>query len=103
MDNFNGLAHGGAIFALADAAFAAASNAHGRVAVALSMSIQYLNAPSPGARLVAEGTESRLGRRVAFYDITVWEESGRPVAICQGVVDRRDRLLTDQRNGGGAS
>ncbi|MFQ6090313.1 MAG: hotdog fold thioesterase, partial [Candidatus Bipolaricaulia bacterium] len=33
MLNFQGIPHGGAIFSLADAAFAAASNSHGRTAV----------------------------------------------------------------------
>ena len=46
MDNFNGLAHGGAVFTLADAAFAAASNAHGTVAVAL---LAHLQAAAPDA------------------------------------------------------
>lgn len=44
------------------------------------MTIHYLDAPSPGVRLIAEATESRLGRRVAFYDIVVSEEGGRTVA-----------------------
>lgn len=102
MFNFNGLAHGGAIFTLADAAFAAASNSHGTVAIALSMTIHYLNAPSPGTRLIAEATESRLGRRAAFYEITVSEEEGRPVARCQGVVQRRDAMVTRQHGEGAA-
>ncbi len=89
MLNFNGLAHGGAIFALADSAFAVASNSHGEVAVALSMTIHYLEAPPVGTRLIAEATESRLGRRAAFYDITVCDEGGQMVAKCQGVVHRR--------------
>jgi len=37
MVNFHGIPHGGAIFALADAAFATASNSHGQTAVALSI------------------------------------------------------------------
>ena len=36
MLNFHGLPHGGVIFSLADAAFAAACNSHGQVAVALN-------------------------------------------------------------------
>lgn len=102
MSNFNGLPHGGAIFTLADAAFAAASNAHGTVAVALSMTIHYLEASSPGTRLIAEATESRLGRRVAFYDITVSQEDGRPVARCQGVVQRRDEMVARRQDEGAA-
>ena len=38
MLNFYGMPHGGAIFSLADAAFAAAGNSYGRVAVALNVS-----------------------------------------------------------------
>ncbi len=100
MNNFNGLAHGGAVFALADAAFAAASNAHGTVALALTMSIQFLDAPSPGVRLIAEAREVRLGRRTGFYEISVAEENGREVARCQGVAHRRPDPLTTHRAGG---
>jgi len=102
MDNFNGLPHGGAIFTLADAAFAAASNARGTVAVALSMTIHYLTSPASGTRLIAEATESRLGRRVAFYDITVASEDGQPVARCQGVVQRSAQAVM-RRQGQGAA
>lgn len=100
MQNFNGLAHGGAIFALADAAFAAASNAHGTVAIALTMSIQFLEPPGPGSRLIAEAREVRRGRRTGFYEITVTEEDGREVARCQGVAHRRPDPLTNHRAGG---
>jgi len=89
MVNVHGSAHGGAIFALADAAFAAASNARGDPAVALTMSIQFLDAARSGATLVAEAREERLGRRAAFYAMTVRDETGRTIATCQGVVHRR--------------
>lgn len=89
MVNVHGSAHGGAIFTLADAAFAAASNARGDPAVALTMSIQFLDAARSGATLVAEAREERLGRRAAFYAMTVRDETGRTIATCQGVVHRR--------------
>ena len=41
--NSNGSAHGGAIFSLADRAFAGAVNSKGRVAVAMEMKINYLS------------------------------------------------------------
>ncbi|MGH2403794.1 MAG: PaaI family thioesterase [bacterium] len=91
MVNFQGIVHGGAIFSLADAAFAAASNSHGDPAVALAMSIQYLDAPRPGSRLIAEAREQRLGRRAGFYAMTVVDDAGRIIATCQGVVHRRPR------------
>lgn len=91
MANFHGMVHGGVIFALADAAFAAAANAHGEPAVALAMSIQFLDAARPGSALVAEAREERLGRRAAFYAMTVTDGAGRTIATCQGVVHRRPR------------
>lgn len=49
MENMFGIAHGGAIFSLMDAAFEVASNSHGTMAVALNMSVNYLASP-PKAR-----------------------------------------------------
>jgi acyl-CoA thioesterase len=85
MVNFHGDPHGGAIFSLADYAFSGACNAHGEAAVALSMTIQFLAAVGPGARLVAEAREERQGRRAGFYRITVTDETGTAVATCQAV------------------
>jgi acyl-CoA thioesterase len=89
MANFHGMTHGGVIFALVDAAFAAAANAHGDPAVALAMSIQFLEAARAGSTLVAEAREQRLGRRAAFYAMAVRDDAGRTIATCQGVVHRR--------------
>ena len=95
MVNFHGIPHGGAIFSLADAAFAAAGNSHGQAAVALSMTINYLAATSPGARLVAEAQELRKGHRSGFYQIMVRTESGDLVAACQAVVHRKNESLVE--------
>jgi len=63
--NFHGIPHGGAIFSLADAAFAAASNSHGQPAVALSMTIHYLAAaePEPAWSPRPESCARATGRR----------------------------------------
>lgn len=95
MLNFNGIPHGGAIFSLADAAFAAASNSHGQMAVALSMTIHYLAAAELGTHLVAEAQELRKGHRSAFYQMTVRTEEGEVIAICQGVVHRRPESVVE--------
>jgi acyl-CoA thioesterase len=96
MFNFNGLAHGGAIFSLADAAFAVASNSHGVTAVALNMEISYLRTIPSGTRLLAEATEEHLGRRTALYHITVSTEDGDLVASCHGVVYRKRESLLEE-------
>jgi acyl-CoA thioesterase len=89
MVNFHGSPHGGAIFSLADYAFSGACNSHGEAAVALSVTIQFLAAPEPGARLVAEAREQRQGWRAGFYAMTVTDEAGSVVATCQAVAFRR--------------
>jgi len=62
--NFHDVAHGGPIFALADAAFAAASNSYGVKAVAFNVNITYLSAVEAGMRLLAEARETSQGERI---------------------------------------
>jgi len=88
MLNFHGIAHGGAIFTLADAAFAAASNSYGIKAVALNVNITYLSAVEAGARLLAEAREESQGDRIRLYHIRVTTEDDRLVASFHGLVYR---------------
>lgn len=74
MTNFHGTTHGGVIFAISDMAFAAACNSHGKVAVALNVSIHYLKPSYPGDRLVAEAKEDHSSNRISVYDIKVFNE-----------------------------
>ncbi len=96
MVNFHGITHGAAIFALVDAAFAAAGNSHGQVAVALDMSISFVAATQPGQRLVAEAHEEHLGRRTALYHITVRDEHGQLVASSHGTVYRKRESVVNR-------
>jgi len=93
MLNLHGIPHGGVIFSLADAAFAAASNSHGQVAVALNVSINYLAAVPAGTRLYAEASEESLGRRIALYRMSVTAEDGTLVALCHGTVYRKNQPI----------
>ena len=91
MTNFHGTTHGSVIFALSDMAFAAASNSHGLIAVALNVSISFLKASKPGDKLVAEAKEGHVGGRVALYDITVRDEqTGELVAKSQDLAYRKN-------------
>ena len=82
------IAHGGAIFALADLVFAAASNSHGNVAVAINANISYLKAVS-GGTLTAEAKEVSRNQKLATYSIRVTDDSGDLVATFQGMVYRK--------------
>ncbi len=85
--NSFGTVHGGAIFALADYVFSAASNAHGTLAVALHVDISYVRPGGTGV-LTAEAVEVNLGRTTGNYSVTVRNEDGKVVALFQGLVYR---------------
>ena len=70
---------GGAIFTLADFAFAVASNNLHHVTVALQVSINYLNAVK-GDRLTARTRCIKDGRTTSVFNVDVTDDSGRLVA-----------------------
>ena len=82
-------AHGGAIFTLADLAFAAAANSHGTVAVAINVSISYLKAALEGGVLTAEAREITRNAKLGHYTVHVTDEASEVVAIFQGIVYRK--------------
>lgn len=84
--NLHGTAHGGFLYALADEAFALASNSRG-AAVALSVRMDYFRAVREGEVLQAVATEEHVGRRVATYRVEV-SRDGESVALFTGTVYR---------------
>lgn len=86
-----GVTHGGAIFGLADVVFAAASNSHGPVALALNVNIQFLKTTGEGAVLTATAREENLTRKTGLYRMEVMDESGQLIALAEGLVYRRNR------------
>jgi acyl-CoA thioesterase len=82
------LVHGGAIFTLADLAFAAAVNSRGRVAVAINCSIQFLKGVT-GNVIYAEAHEESLNNTIASYTIKVTNESGEVISVFQGMAYRK--------------
>lgn len=72
MLNTHGTVHGGIIFSLADYAFAAASNSYGTTAVGVTNTIHYMSAGIADQPLIAEATEIKKTRRLAWYRIDVW-------------------------------
>ena len=86
--NQHGTAHGAFLYALADAAFAAASNSRGERAVALATAFHHTAAARLGDELVAEADEEHVGRRSALYRVAVRNQEGRLVALFTGTVYR---------------
>ena len=92
--HLNGLdiAHGGAIFSLADLAFAAASNSHGNVAVAIHAGIYFIKSVLNGT-LYAEATEISRNNKIATYTINITNDQGELIACFQGMVYRKKDTL----------
>lgn len=74
--NFHGTPHGGAVYSLADAAFAAASNADGDTALALETNISYLSTAEVGDTLVAVAEREDETRRTGSYRVGIRVERG---------------------------
>jgi acyl-CoA thioesterase len=69
--NALGFTHGGAIFSLADYAFAHACNFGDNVAVAVQVSINFLKPSVEGDVLTAEATRVSDGKTMGLYQVTV--------------------------------
>ena len=92
--NAVGIVQGGAIFTLADFAFAAASNSHGTVAVGINVSITYMKSANSGT-LTAEAREVALNPKLASYTVNVTDEAGSLLAVLQGLVYRKQQSIGD--------
>lgn len=86
--NSHGTVHGGAIFTLADAAFALASNSHGIPAAAINAHISYMKSASSGT-LYAAAEEFSVNPKLATYVVRVTDNAGERIAIFQGMVYRK--------------
>ena len=74
---------GGAIFTLADLAFAACANQIHCLSVAQQISINYLSAPK-GERLIAKAKCIKTGRTTSVINVSVSDDTGRDVALFIG-------------------
>lgn len=77
--NAVGSVMGGAIFTVADFAFAVASNWNKKPCVSLSAQITYLGR-AKGRKLIAEARKVKEGRTTCYYLIEVADELGNQVA-----------------------
>jgi acyl-CoA thioesterase len=74
---------GGALFTLADFAFAAASNSNGRIAVAANATINFFKGVSSG-KLTAKAKEHSSGKTLATYIVDITDEEGNKIALFNG-------------------
>jgi len=90
MLNAVGITHGAVIYALADFAFAVASNSYGQVAVALNAHINFPASSKKGNILKAVATEEARSRHTAIYKVEIRQEDGVLVGLFTGTVFKRD-------------
>jgi acyl-CoA thioesterase len=92
--HLNGLGsvQGGAIFTLADYAFAAAANSHGTVAVAINVSITFMKAGTTGT-LWAEAREVSKNFKLGSYTVEVKDDQGELIAVFQGLAYRKSETI----------
>jgi acyl-CoA thioesterase len=91
MLNGFGIIHGGVVFSASDSAFAFACNSHGRLALALDVSITFTKSAKEGEVLFVEAHEVYLGNKISVYDILTKNEQGEIVAIFKGTAYRTSK------------
>jgi acyl-CoA thioesterase len=89
MLNGHGIAHGAITYALADSAFAFASNSRGRKAVSIETSINHLKPLNVGDVITAVAEETSLGHKIAIYHIRI-TKGDELVAHFKGVAYRKE-------------
>ena len=91
--NIYKMAHGGAIFSVADQACEAAGNSFGEPAVALQQNIHFLAAGKPGDFLEATAKVSHRSKRIGLIEFEVRNQEGLLIAIGQQVIYFKKREL----------
>jgi acyl-CoA thioesterase len=90
--NAGGAVQGGAIFTLADTAFAVACNSRENLTVAINNNISFLKS-TRGDTLIATARLVSASKRVCTYDIEVKDNLGEPISRMTGTGFITDRKL----------
>ena len=78
--NAGGVCQGGALFTLADLAFAAVANSHQQLTLSINANITFLRSAKEGY-VYAEAVEVFNHRRIPFIEVRITDEAGEPLAI----------------------
>ena len=98
-NNFYGRPHGGAIYALADAAFSIIGNNSNNISVALDCTIHYHFSPNAGEILYVEGKLISQTRKIGTYNFNLYIlENGnkKKVATMISALYRTGRPIDDK-------
>jgi acyl-CoA thioesterase len=87
--NAGNTVQGGAIFTLADLAFAAAVNSFGNLAVSIETSIRYFKGVGNGT-LTAEARPVHIHRKLATFTVEITNENREMIALFTATAYRKD-------------
>lgn len=79
------IVHGAALYALADQAFAVASNTLERPNVLIESSMNFMSGGKPGVKLTAVVRARELKRKLAIWDVEITDDQGTTVALARGI------------------
>ena len=82
------VAHGGAVFSLADIALAAASNSYGTIALLTNGSITFFGATQAGDILTARAEEVGGSRKLGHYRVEISNSEDESIAVYTATVYR---------------
>ena len=78
--NAGGVCQGGALFTLADLAFAAAANSHDQLTLSVNANITFLRSAKEGY-VYAEATEIFNHHRIPFIEVRLIDEAGELIGV----------------------
>ena len=90
--NAANIIQGGVIFTLADFVFEAASNSYGQVSLGINANISYFQT-SKGKMLIAEAKEISASKKIASYNVDIFNEYKETIARFTGMVYRKKDKL----------
>lgn len=90
--NAGGVCQGGALFTLADLAFAAVANSRQNLTLSLNANMTFLRAVSSGF-VYADAREVYPHRRVPFIEVCLSDESGELIAVMTSSGYRKSDML----------
>jgi len=92
MTNGFGIAHGGITYSLSDSCLAFSANTHGIHALSIETSISHLKPVNVNDVLTANAKEISLTKRVAVYQIEIFNQNNHLVSILKGTMYRTGKI-----------
>lgn len=91
--NAANVAHGGAVFTVADIALAGASNSYGTVSLLTNGNLTVFHATKEGETLTAVAEEISKSRKLAHYRVVVSNGEGEQIAVFTATVYQTGKPL----------